>query len=307
MSLLRVLAVALCVAVGLRAQEGHDPQDREGSAGIVATGEHHPGPQSTLEMENNDFFVHQYQHTVPHPIGELGGITFFDVNLFQIIAVVLMAVIFGAVLTSFGTGRPSWLVRIFRGFCLWIRDEMLRPVMGEEEARKFTPYFLYLFFFIAFCNLLGLVPVVGRTPTASIWITAFLALTTFAIMLIGGMMQQGVVVYWKNLIPHGLPAWLVPLMVVLELIGLLVKPFALCIRLFANMLAGHLVIASFIGMVFLFAKLLELSWASWATALPAVGMGIFIMIIEGFVALLQAYIFTYLSIVFVQQALHPAH
>src|SRR5690606_38607120 len=98
-----------------------------------------------------------------------------------------------------------------------------------------------------FMNLIGLVPS-SVTATASVFVTASLALVIFALMLVGGMMKQGVVAFWKNLLPHGLPAWLVPLMFVLELVGLLVKPFALTIRLFANMLAGHLVIYSFIGM-----------------------------------------------------------
>ncbi|MEY4673853.1 MAG: F0F1-type synthase subunit a, partial [Planctomycetota bacterium] len=88
---------------------------------------------------------------------------------------------------------------------------------------------------------------------------------------------------------------------------LLVKPFALTIRLFANMLAGHLVIASFIGLIFLFAKMQGGAVTSYLTAVPAVGMAVFIFIIESFVTLLQAYIFTYLSIIFLQQAMHPEH
>jgi F-type H+-transporting ATPase subunit a len=106
-------------------------------------------------------------------------------------------------------------------------------------------------------------------------------------------------------VPHGLPSWLVPLMLVVELIGLLVKPFALTIRLFANMMAGHLVIYSFLGLIFFFAPTLK-AW-TYAVALPSVGLQVFIMIIEGFVALLQAYIFTYLSILFVGMCRHPEH
>lgn len=309
MNLARTILAVLCL-VGLAfAQETGElePVQR-------VLDEHHDRPHQykpTMEMENPDFFIEKYVHLMPHPVafeGEHGpsAVTFYDVNLFQLIALGLMLLVFGSVLVSFRTSRPPWILRVFRGWCRWIRDEMVLPVMGAEDGRRFTPYFIYLFFFIAFLNLIGLVPN-SVTATACIYVTAALAAVTFVMMVVGGMMQQGVVTFWKHLLPHGLPGWLVPLMFVLELIALLVKPFALTIRLFANMLAGHLVIYSFIGMIFLFAKLLDMSGIAYATAVPAVAMGVFIMIIEGFVALLQAYIFTYLSVIFVQQALHPAH
>ena len=276
-------------------------------------------PQSTMEMDNAAFFDQLYSHLMPHPLGashdaSAGGgaahapswFTFYNVNAAQLVAIALMLLVFGTVLVSFRSPRSSWIVRVFRGFCRWIRDEMVVPVMGEADGRKFAPFFMYVFFFIAFMNLIGLIPG-SVTATACAYVTAALALVTFAVMVGGGMLQQGPVAFWKHLLPHGLTAWLVPLMFVLELIGLLVKPFALTIRLFANMLAGHLVIYSFVGMIFLFAKMLEMGVVSWGTALPAVGMGVFISIIEAFVALLQAYIFTYLSIIFVQTSLHPAH
>ena len=95
---------------------------------------------------------------------------------------------------------------------------------------------------------------------------------------------------------------------VVELVGLFIKPFALMVRLFANMLGGHMVVYSFLGMIFLFAQMMEMDpFLSTLIAIPAVGMGIFIMIIEGFIALLQAYVFTYLSVIFIQQSMHPAH
>ena len=107
--------------------------------------------------------------------------------------------------------------------------------------------------------------------------------------------------------PHGLPVALVPIMFLIELVSLFVKPFALTIRLFANMLAGHLVIASAIGLVFLFTKMLGGGAASYLTAVPCVGMAIFIYIIEAFITLLQAYIFVFLSINFVHQSIHQDH
>lgn len=292
------------------------PQDPVHDGVPAATGQQDHGEQDhgahghdrpTMEMGNSEFFTAKYEHLEPHVVLDLGFFTFYDVNLWQLYTLVLMLIIFGLVRLSFrGNGRAGWLIRVFRGWCHWLRDEVLVEVMGPDEARRFAPYFIYVFFFIAFANLLGMLPN-AVTSTATIFVTATLALTTFGMMVIGGMMRQGVGAYWKNLIPHGLPAPLVPLMFVLEIIGLLVKPVALTIRLFANMLAGHLVIYSFIAMIFLFAKMLELGPVSYAPAAFAVGMSVFISIIEAFVAILQAYIFTYLSVIFVQQSLHPEH
>ena len=269
----------------------------------------HAPAKPTMEMENAEFFITSYEHLEPQALFGKDGpalFTFYDVNLYQLYSLAAMLVVFVAVLASFRGQRTPWILRVFRGWCHWLRDEVVCDVMGKEDGRKFTPYFIYLFFFIAFANLIGLVPK-QVTATATAFVTGALAGLTFLIMLVGGMMKQGVVGYWKGLIPHGLPAALVPLMFVLELIGLLVKPFALTIRLFANMLAGHLVIYSFVAMIFLFAKFLEMSSVAYGVAILPVGMGVFISIIEAFVALLQAYIFTFLSVIFVQQALHPDH
>jgi len=153
-------------------------------------------------------------------------------------------------------------------------------------------------------NLMGLVPF-SATATASIFVTAGLALTTLLAMILCGMSVQGPVAFWKNLVPH-VPLALWPLMFVVELIGLLVKPFALMIRLFANMSGGHMVVLSFMGLIFFFAQ----KWGvagGWGSTPIGVGFAVFIMIIEGFVALLQAYIFTQLSIIFVNASVHPEH
>src|SRR6185436_8742081 len=174
---------------------------------------------------------------------------------------------------------------------------------GRELGLKFTPYFLTLFFFLVFMNLMGLLPG-AATATASIFVTAAMALLTLLSMIGGGMIAQGPVAFWKNLVPHvPLPLW--PLMFVVELIGLMVKPFALTIRLFANMTGGHMVVLSFMGLIFFFAK--TSPSIGYAASPVAVGFAVFIMIIESFVALLQAYIFTMLSIIFVASSIHPAH
>jgi F-type H+-transporting ATPase subunit a len=209
-------------------------------------------------------------------------------------------------------GRPGWLTRVFRGWCRWVRDEMVYNVMGKEEGRAWTPFFLFLFFFVAGQNLIGMIPgvtgvVEPATATGTPYVTGTMAVVTLLLMLGFGMKQNGVFGFFKGLLPHGLPVALIPLMIVVELTGLIVKPFALTVRLFANMLAGHLVIASSIGLIFVFAKMFHGSMFSYVTAVPAIGMAVFIYIIESFVVLLQAYIFTYLSVIFLHQAMHQEH
>jgi len=271
------------------------------------------GAQRTLEMETSEFFMLQFNHMVPHlSVPSLG---MYNVNLFQLGAIVLILVLFMMVRGSFGSARPPWIIRVFRGWVLWIRDEMVYPVMGREEGAKFAPFFIFLFFFITFMNVIGLIPSIhvggfhypGTTATADPYVTGALALVILAMMLGFGMAKQGAVKFWVNLLPHGLPAWLIPIMAIVEFTGVLVKPFALMVRLFANMLAGHLVIYSFIGLIFVFTKMFEASAVSYLTAVPFFGFAVFINIIETFITLLQAYIFTYLSIIFVHQAMHPDH
>lgn len=321
---LRSIALVLLTLSPLTAQDPQQQQATGESSSATQQApesnqkadEGHGSPaKSTMEMGDSEFFIQQFSHTVPHllwqpeisPDPEINRyFAFYDVNQFQLITIVLVFVVFMLVLGSFGSGQTPWIIRIFRGWCLWLRDEVVYAVMGREEGKVYAPYFIFLFFFITFGNLISIIPG-SVTMSATIFVTGALSLLTFAMMLVGGMLKQGPGKFWITLLPPHLPLWVIPLMVVIELMSLIVKPFALTLRLFANMLAGHLIIASFIGMIFLFAKIMDMGWLSWATAVPALAMAIFIFVIESFVAILQAYIFTYLSIIFVQQALHPAH
>ncbi len=231
-------------------------------------------------------------------------IVFTNLQLFQIAALLVIFLAMSGVASHLRTGKGDKMTSILAGWCQWIRDEMVTPNMHGEDGRKFLPYFLYVFFFIVTMNVLGLVPG-SATATANIFVTAALATTTLLAMLGCGMIAQGPLAFWKNLVPH-VPILLWPLMFIVELLGLFVKPFSLMIRLFANMTGGHLVVLSFMGLIFFFAGV-DHSPIAWGVAPVAVGFAVFIMIIEAFVALLQAYIFTQLSVMFVGSSVHPEH
>jgi F-type H+-transporting ATPase subunit a len=137
---------------------------------------------------------------------------------------------------------------------------------------------------------------VGGTATGNIAVTMGLAITTFIAINVVGIREQGLSHYIQGLVPHGMPAWLLPLMYPIEILGLFTKSFALCIRLFANMIAGHIVILAFLALIFLFNKI----WVAPMSVAAALGINM----LELFVAFLQAYIFTLLSAIFIGGAVH---
>ncbi|HZN38381.1 MAG TPA: F0F1 ATP synthase subunit A [Planctomycetota bacterium] len=320
-----IAGLLACLATpAVRAQENKHAAQEQGHA-------HAP---RTMEMSNADIFNHQFSHSVPYAIFEPGigprydgngivvdgheqkvsWLTIYNVQPWQWVCLGLMFAIFLPVLGSFRSGRANRFTRVMRGFCHWVRDEMVYSVMGKEEGRAFVPLFMFTFFFITFQNSIGLLPSAGHTfpfaiytATGTPFVTVSLAAVTLSLMLVLGMKKNGVFGFWKGLVPHGVPLVLVPLMFVIEFVSLCVKPFALTVRLFANMLSGHLVIAAAIGLIFLFAKMQAGAITSYLTALPCLGLAIFIYIIEAFVTLLQAYIFTFLSINFIYQSMHQDH
>ena len=184
---------------------------------------------------------------------------------------------------------------------LFIRDEVVVPNLGRKGA-AFLGYFSTLFFFILILNLLGLVPF-GATATGNLAVTTGFALTTFALINFVGIKEQGLFAYFGHLVPKGVPLWLYPLLFPIELIGLVTKAFALCIRLFANMIAGHIVILSFISFIFIFGSLSVA--LGFAVAPISVGLVLFTMLLELFVAFLQAYVFVFLTAIFTGMAMHP--
>ncbi len=192
---------------------------------------------------------------------------------------------------------PSGVSNFFEVLIVFVRDEVVVPTIGKG-SEKFLPYLLTAFFFILFCNFLGLIPF-SATVTSNITVTATLATFSFIMIQWGGIRKNGLFGYFKGLIPHGVPVFLLPIMLVVELLGLFTKPFALAIRLFANMTAGHIVIFALISLIFVM--------KSYAIIPVSIGMALFIYFLEILVALLQAYIFTMLSSLFIGMAVHQDH
>ena len=198
-------------------------------------------------------------------------------------------------------GRPQGFAAGLEAVILYLRNEVFLPVLGGHGGERYIPFVLTLFFFILFCNLFGLVPY-GSTPTGNISVTLTLAVVTFIVVEIAGMRALGrgylgTVIYWPHDMPLGLKLLLSPIMTPVEIIGKFTKPFALTIRLFANMIAGHVIILALIGLIFMF---------GWAVALAAIPMALFIMFLEILVAFIQAFVFALLASVFIGQ-IRAAH
>jgi len=200
-------------------------------------------------------------------------------------------------------GRPKGFSNGMEATVLWVREEIIMKNVGPH-GEGFVPYLLTVFFFLLFANLLGLIPY-GSTVTGNISVTAMLAIVSFIVIEIAGMRAQGAgylgtIFYWPSDMKFGfMKVALFCILTPVELLGKFTKPFALAIRLFANMTAGHVIVLAFIGIVFTF--------GSWILAPAPIAMAIGIMLLEVLVAMIQAYIFTLLTAVFIGQIREAHH
>jgi F-type H+-transporting ATPase subunit a len=188
---------------------------------------------------------------------------------------------------------------------LYFRDGVARPCIGHHDADRFVPFLWTIFFFVLGCNLFGMIPWMG-SPTGALAVTATLAFVTFLVVIGSGMMKLGAVGFWKAQVPHMdlpplLKVLLVPMIFAIEIFGLLVKHGVLAVRLLANMMGGHVVLAVILAFIAASAQSL---W--WWGVMPASVLGATALsMLELFVAVLQAYIFTFLSALFIGMAVHP--
>ena len=197
---------------------------------------------------------------------------------------------------------PSGFGNGLEALVLYLRNEVVLPNVGAH-GNGYVPYLLTLFFFILFANLLGLVPY-GATATGNISVTWTLAIVTFFVIELAGMKAQGkayinTIIFWPHDMSLGMKLFISPILTPIEIIGKLTKPIALAIRLFANMVSGHVVLLALISLIFTF--------ATWILVPVPIAMAIGISMLELFVAFLQAFIFTLLSSVFIGLIREGAH
>lgn len=221
------------------------------------------------------------------------------------ITVLLMFLVFGSVAKSYKRGAdqaPRGFQALMETIILFIRDEIAKPSIGSKYER-FMPFLLTIFFFIWIANILGLIPFLGGfNVTGNIAVTLVLALFTFVVTTINGTKT-----YWGHIFATpGVPGWLLPLMIPIELLGVLTKPLVLCLRLFANMTAGHIIVLSFMSLIFIFADIYG-TGAGYGASVISLSFGIFMNTLEILVAFLQAYVFTLLSALYFGSAVEEHH
>ena len=214
------------------------------------------------------------------------------------ITVILMLLFFLSLARYYknNTKAPSGLNNVLESLVIFVRDDIARPQIGEKKYMKFMPFLLTVFFFIWITNLLGLLPGAANV-TGNIAVTVSLGLFTLILILVNGNKE-----FWKHIFwMPGIPTFVKPILAVVEVMGLFIKPIALMIRLFANITAGHIIILSLLGLIFI----LE----SVGVAGISVTFALFITVLELLVAFLQAFIFTMLSALFIGVAVaeHEHH
>lgn len=194
-----------------------------------------------------------------------------------------------------GAVAPKGIAKFMEPIILFVRDDIAKPNIEGDKHKKYLPYLLTIFFFIWFSNMLGLIPILGANLTGNIAVTFFLAICTLLVTLISGNKN-----YWAHIFATpGVPKLLLPIMIPIEIVGIFTKPFALMIRLFANITAGHIIILALVSIIFLKES------AAWGAL--SVPMALFISVLELLVAFLQAYLFAMLSALFIGAAVEEAH
>ncbi|MBM3771332.1 MAG: F0F1 ATP synthase subunit A [Acidimicrobiia bacterium] len=284
---------------------------------------------------------HVANSPIDHPLIHLPTIAGIDLSVTKhvfmlwLVAVFVFVVVTATVRAYLRQERlvPSGLMNVIEFVVEYIRDGIARPNVGKKWVHAYTPLLLTFFVFIFCANVIGLIPVFdvlgllnhyvfqpdehsflgsvvhgGTTATANFNVTAALATITFFAIIIAGSRAHGFVQHWINLVPHGLPKAIYVILIPIEIMSMFVKPFALTMRLAANMTGGHIAILAILSFVFVFAEMFSRAIAGIGVGLAvSVPMAVGISALEIIVVLVQAYVFTLLTAVFIGMAIHVHH
>jgi F-type H+-transporting ATPase subunit a len=276
-----------------------------------------------------------------HPLVKLPTILGIDfsvtkhVLMLWLVAAVVFAVVTVVVRRYLKQDRliPAGFMNGLEYVVEFVRDSIVEPNVGRKWVLTWTPLILTFFIFILCANAIGLIPIFevlglldhwvlhtdehsvikqvmhgGTTATANFNVTAALATVTFGAIIVAGSLAHGFVKHWKNLVPHGLPAFVYVILIPIEIMGMFVRPFALTMRLAANMTGGHIAILAILSFVFLFTELFGRAIAGIGVGLVvSVPLAVGISTLEILVVLIQAYVFTLLTAVFIGMAIHVHH
>jgi F-type H+-transporting ATPase subunit a len=284
--------------------------------------------------------IHHIANNAAHPIVSLPKVFGIDFSISKhvfmlwLVALVLFVAVTWIVRRHLKQGPvPSGLGIGLEAVVEWVRDSIVEPNVGKKWVNTWTPLILTLFAFIFSANIIGLIPIFeafklldhwvlhinpnsivsrimqgGTTATANFNVTAGLALITFIAIIIAGSRAHGFLQHWKNIVPRGLAWPIYILLIPIEILGMFVKPFALTMRLAANMTGGHIAILAVLSLIFLFTEMAKSAMAGIAVGLiVSVPLAVGITGLELIVVLVQAYVFTLLSAVFIGMVIHVHH
>jgi F-type H+-transporting ATPase subunit a len=242
------------------------------------------------------------------PLGKVFGIQVTKYMVLELVVAGLMLVIFIPLARRISSGRPprGRLANSFEALLIFLRDQVVRPAIGRHDADRFLPFLWTMFFFILFCNLIGLFPWTG-SPTGSLAVTGALAVITLGVVLGAGMVKYGPVKFWTGMVPpmdvpRVMAIFLVPMLLGIEVAGLVIRHCVLAVRLLANMFAGHLVLAVILSFIAATAPTFFVLWLG--VTVGSVCGAVALSLLELLVAFLQAYIFAFLSAMFIGMAVH---
>lgn len=273
----------------------------------------HVFSSSRFHHGHNAYEGYKLEHNKLVAVNQDGSIneeaSFYDLSITKNVAAMFLAVLallimMIAVANHYKKNKraPKGFSNMVESLILFIRDEVAKPSIGPKYE-KFLPYLLTIFFFIFINNLFGLIPFFpgGANVTGNIAVTLILALFTFVITAVNGNKA-----YWSHIfMPPGVPGWLLPLMIPIEIIGLFNKPIVLMIRLFANITAGHIIILGFFSLIFIFGAMN--AGLGLGVSIFSVAFTTFMSFLELLVAFLQAYVFTLLSSLYFGAAVEEHH